>query len=666
MTNVRLLGSNRPNLLHGFSLSIASVIVWLVFSLLTGCGAGRSPISTSDSGTSPPLGMPPAKPATAEQRRAFNTAAAFAHEGRHTEALQAFKDFIQRYPSSALTDQALMQLGALSLTLEQPIAARGYYHNLTQRFPASPLAPEAHLKYGIISHDLQQYDASATALNLALEGLSLPQQRAQAYYYLGLNMRQLQRYIDAFDALNRAVAASSDTALVQDAQRAMDTLLQHQLTPDDLRQLADRYTVGPQGAQLLLRLAQHHRKAGDITGEQIALQQFVSMYPDHPEFPILRARLETLQSALITDASTIGVLLPLSGEGKLAGQRVLWGIELALERFREAHPETTIRLQIRDTQGDSAMASSALRSLVVDEHVIAIIGPLFSQVATELAPLTEELGIPVISPYARNSSFPFMSSYAFRNSLTDTDQARFLADYAVHVLNLTRFAVLYPDEPYGESLKDTFIEHVIGLEGDVVVVSAYPPDDKNFGQAIKRLGGIDDDSLSDLLAGSDTRVMRASTKPYEAIFLPGYYDRVGLIAPELAFYNIANVQLLGTDGWNSEELVMIGENFVEDAIFVDGFFTDAAAPSVEAFVERFLSHYEERPTLVAAQGYDTMNILVQLLQSGISTRFELRDQLVQLRDFPGVTGITSLDQDGNAVKIPYLLTVKDGQIIQLN
>jgi ABC-type branched-subunit amino acid transport system substrate-binding protein len=139
-----------------------------------------------------------------------------------------------------------------------------------------------------------------------------------------------------------------------------------------------------------------------------------------------------------------------------------------------------------------------------------------------------------------------------------------------------------------------------------------------------------------------------------------------LIAPELAFYNIANVQLLGTDGWNSEELIAIGEQFVENAIFVDGFFADATAPSVETFVEQFLSRYEERPTLVAAQGYDTLNILVQLLQSGASTRLELRDKLLQLRDFPGVTGLTSMDQDGNAVKIPYLLTVKKGQIIQLN
>ncbi len=666
MPHVRPLSSTRPHRMNECSPFVVSVIGALILSLLAGCAAVRSPTPSSGATVSAPPDGGAAKPATAKQRRAFEAATTLADAGRDAEALNAFKAFVQHYPSSVLTAQALMALGGLALKLEQPIQAQGYFQNLAQRFPASPLVPEAHLKRGIVSHDLRQYDASLNALNLALEGLTQPQQRAQAHYYLGLNRRQLQQYRDAFEAFHQAVEASADTTLIQDAQSAIDTLILHQLTPDDVRYLVNRYATNAQGAQLLSRLAQHYRDTNDIVGELDVLQQLVNTYPNHPELPTLMTRLGALQSALTTDTRTIGVMLPLSGDGQLAGQRVLWGIELALELLRAAQPELNIRLRIRDTQGDSEVASSALHSLVTDDHVIAVIGPLFSQVATEIAPLTEALGIPVISPYARSSDFPFLSPYAFRNSLTDANQARFLADYAVRVLNLTRFAVLYPDEPYGESLKDTFIEHIIDLAGQVVVVSAYPPDDKNFGHAIKRLGGIDDESLGDLLAGSGTKITMAKTKPYEAIFLPGYYDRVGLMAPELAFYNITNVQLLGTDGWNSEELIVIGEHFVEDSIFVDGFFTDAEAPSVARFVAQFLSRYEEHPTLVAAQGYDTFNMLVSLLQSGSSTRFELRDRLLQLRDFPGVTGITSLDPDGNAVKIPYLLTVKDGRIIQLN
>ena len=606
----------------------------------------------------PPTATPPA--ASDEERRAFIAAAALRDAGRETAALEAFRRFVRRYPSSALTPHALMTLGALSMQAAQPAQAQGYYEHVTQRFPTSPLAPEAHLKLGVIQHNLQRYQDSTTSFSFALRGLAQPQQRAQAHYYTGLNLHQLQRYADAFEAFDRTVKARPDAALIQEAQDAMRRLMEQELTPDDLRQLAQRHAEEPLGAQLLLRLAQRYRDMGDIRGEQDALQQLASQYPHDPQQPEVMTRLEALQSSANTDASKIGVLLPLSGDGKLVGQRVLWGIELALSGRRD------LQLLVRDTQGDSAVAREALRSLVTEDHVIAVIGPLFSQVATALAPLTEELGVPVISPYARDSNFPALSSYAFRNCLTDANQARFLADYAVRRLNLKQFAVLYPDDPYGQSLKDTFIESVTQLEGQVVAVSAYSPNDRNFGGSIKRLGGIDDESLDDLLVGAPTKATMAAAKPYEAIFLPGYYDRVGLIAPELAYYNIRNVQLLGTDGWNSQELVAIGERFVENAIFVDGFFADAKDFAVEDFVSRFLSRYEERPTLVAAQGYDTMRMLAQLLEAGAATRFELRERLLQVRDFPGVSGLTSIQQDGDAFKRPFLLSVINGRIIQLN
>ena len=190
---------------------------------------------------------------------------------------------------------------------------------------------------------------------------------------------------------------------------------------------------------------------------------------------------------------------------------------------------------------------------------------------------------------------------------------------------------------------------------------------------------MDDQIINDLRAGADTatielppriqaqsETMTSPLKPYDAVFLPGYYDSVGLIAPELAFFNITDVQLLGTDGWNSGELTVIGESFIEKAIFVDGFFADSSAPLVAAFVKQFQTRYGERPALLAAQGYDTLQMVAQILQTGITTREELRERLLFVRDFPGLSGLTSIGPEGDTNKIPYLLTVKNGRIVQLN
>jgi branched-chain amino acid transport system substrate-binding protein len=105
---------------------------------------------------------------------------------------------------------------------------------------------------------------------------------------------------------------------------------------------------------------------------------------------------------------------------------------------------------------------------------------------------------------------------------------------------------------------------------------------------------------------------------------------------------------------------------VEGAIFLDGFFVDAPSPVVQEFVEQFRARFGDVPDLLAAQAYDTLLICAQVLKAGARTRAQLRDGLLRVRDFPGVSGLTTIDEDGDAEKIPYFLTIQNGQIVQLN
>jgi ABC-type branched-subunit amino acid transport system substrate-binding protein len=252
--------------------------------------------------------------------------------------------------------------------------------------------------------------------------------------------------------------------------------------------------------------------------------------------------------------------------------------------------------------------------------------------------------VPLISPYARDSDFPALSAYAMRNSLTDALQGRFLAEYAINVLKLTRFIILHPADAYGTALKDRFREQVLQRQGEIVAVVSYPPNSTNIGSVLGRLKDLQ----------------------YDAIFLPDYAAKVNSIVTQLATQNIKGSQLLGTDGWNAPALVAKDPRLLEGAIFVDGFFADAPAPAVQTFVEQFRNRYQETPDLLAAQAYDTLLMCAQVLKAGARTPAQLRDGLLQVRDFDGVSGLTSLGQTRDAEKVPYLLTVKDGQIVQLN
>jgi ABC-type branched-subunit amino acid transport system substrate-binding protein len=608
----------------------------------------------------------------AEQQAAFAAAEAIRAKGVSFEALQAFLDFVERYPSGPLTADALLAVGQIAASLGDYRNAQAAYQSLIDNFPTSEHLPTAYLELGIVRYNTHDYDRSQESLRHYLGTSVFPERQATAYYYLGLIARQQQRYAEALAALKRSVETSSTAEQTEQARAEIARMVRDDLTTTELEQLARQYPDTYPGDVLLYQLALHYREADNTIDEMAVLQEFTLRFPEHPNMPVALARLHDLQAPITTEPIKIGVLLPLSGDGSQYGQSALQGIELGLTMLQEREPQLLLSLVIRDSKITSAEASEALTALANDAQVIGVIGPLFSQVATDLAPLAEALSIPLISPYASDSDFPALSPYTFRNSLTDAMQGRFLAEYAVRGLHLRRFAILYPNEPDGISLKDAFSQQVTRLQGEVVAVAAYAPEATDFSQLLRSIGGIDAETRRDLQAGvasgnqEGTQPAAAPLLPYDAIFLPGYYDKVGLIASSLALHNITGVQLLGSDGWNAPALIELGQSAVEGAIFVDGFFADSPAPLVREFVERFRARYHRVPDLLSAQAYDTLLMLAQVLKGGAKTRPQLRDGLLQVQEFAGVSGTTSMLPDGDADKIPYLLAVQGGRIVQLN
>ena len=82
--------------------------------------------------------------------------------------------------------------------------------------------------------------------------------------------------------------------------------------------------------------------------------------------------------------------------------------------------------------------------------------------------------------------------------------------------------------------------------------------------------------------------------------------------------------------------------------------------------QRFRTRYQETPGLLAAQAYDTLLMCAQVFKAGAQTPTQFRDGLLQVRGFTGVSGLTSIGDKRDAEKVLYVLTVKGGQIVQIN
>jgi len=229
-----------------------------------------------------------------------------------------------------------------------------------------------------------------------------------------------------------------------------------------------------------------------------------------------------------------------------------------------------------------------------------------------------------------------------------------------------------PQTRQGESFAVLFRAEVTRRGGEIVVEQSYLTDQTDFRHQIRLLQGRDPNEPDEEEQKPDPNdpdalVEEEEPPPFEALFVPDYADRISLIAPQLAFYGLEGIQLLGSSGWNDAELPRLTRQAVEDAVFTDGFFRHSSYPFVQEFVELFFERYGEEPTILEAQGYDAGGILLTLLNdSRVRNREDLRRALAQLQNYPGVTGATRFDFIGEADKILFLLQVQKGAIVQIN
>jgi branched-chain amino acid transport system substrate-binding protein len=148
----------------------------------------------------------------------------------------------------------------------------------------------------------------------------------------------------------------------------------------------------------------------------------------------------------------------------------------------------------------------------------------------------------------------------------------------------------------------------------------------------------------------------------DAVFVPGYYTDAALICIQAKQLSL-NVPLFGGDGWESEDLVKIGQDAVEGQYFSTHYAPDVATDKSKNFVKAYQKRFNGKlPDAMAALGYDSAMILADAMKrAGSSDGQKVRDALAATKDFDGVTGKTTINEKRDATKSAVILQVKGGK-----
>jgi ABC-type branched-subunit amino acid transport system substrate-binding protein len=582
--------------------------------------------------------------------------------GKLNEAAGLLRGFVISHPDSERVNQAYYYLARIHHDLEDPATAIDYLNKMTAEThsPASILLQsELLLQRGDALHTVDQL------LNLDTQKWAL-QERQERFLLLAEGLLALDEPHKTLYFYQQALVIEGQET-PRDVLTRIYTLLSDRFSEADLAEAVFMYRDKPVAYLAMLQLGWRALAAGQ---KELA-QEWATAAMAAPAGFAYHEEALALQSQLTDPAQiqrAIGVLLPLSGRYAAFGQRVQRGMQLALEVFR---PHIPVRFIFRDTAGDETIAAQQLAELAISDRVIGIAGPLVGNAATGAASRANQERTPLLT-MSQREGLAASSLYVFRNSLTPQLQVRALLDYAMEELGFSRFGIMAPQTRQGEHFAKFFREEVLRRGGEVVAEQSYLTDQTDFRHQVRLLRGLDPNAPDEEEPKPDPNnpsavAIKKEPPPFEALFIPDDADRISLIAPQLAFYGLEEVQLLGPSGWNDAELPRLARQFVEKAVFTDGFFRHSTYPFVQEFVERYFRLYNEEPTILEAQGYDIAGIMLTLLNdSRVRSREDLRRALAQLQNYPGVTGATSFNSLGEADKILFLLQVQNGTIVQIN
>jgi ABC-type branched-subunit amino acid transport system substrate-binding protein len=414
-------------------------------------------------------------------------------------------------------------------------------------------------------------------------------------------------------------------------------------------------------AALLMGLAQAHLRTGRLVEAGRILEELRASPAAGPWMERIRELDSQLGQARLVEPRAVGVVLPLSGTYGSFGKRVLAAVELGLGLFSAAGGAQPPTLYIEDSRSSAQAAAQAVTKLVQQRRVAAIIGPLGAGTSLAAARRAQQLGVPLIT-LSQVEGVTLAGDCVFQNFYTPEDQVAALLEQVMGAWGLAKLAVLAPDNSYGRGFAQLMGGRAAARGGKLVRSVFYQPEQTDFAVQIKELVHL---PLGDYRPGYPE-----SPQPvidFQALLVPDGPERAAMIAPQLAYFDVLGVQLMGTSLWHDPRLISVGGRYVEGCLFPDAFNAQSSEPLVRGFVRDFRQALGSEPSTVAAHGYDAGLMLRHLMQSADPprTRAQMRRRLAGLSGLRGVCGRLSMGPQRRVQKEMTLFTVQGGRFLPL-
>lgn len=348
------------------------------------------------------------------------------------------------------------------------------------------------------------------------------------------------------------------------------------------------------------------------------------------------------KDAAKSDVIKVGVFLPLTGDNAAGGELELRGIKLA----NKLHPEVLgkkVELVVADNKSDKAEAASVAARLIEKDKVSVIVGSYGSSLSMAAGNIVKDSKVPAVGTSCTNPQVTANNDYYFRACFIDPFQGTVMANYAFNKGAKKVAIVQEVSNDYAVGLAKFFKEAFVKLTGDensIVEIANYQTGDKDFSAILTNI----------------------KAKNPDAIFAPGNFTESALLVKQARQLGI-EAPFMGGDTWETQEFIDVGGKDVEGVALSTAFDREkATTPEAKKFLDEYVKVYKGEPSALTAMAYDAYLIAIDgIKRAGSTDTVKIRDAIAATKDLECVTGMTTLDKNGDPIKGAVIKTVKDGK-----
>jgi branched-chain amino acid transport system substrate-binding protein len=339
----------------------------------------------------------------------------------------------------------------------------------------------------------------------------------------------------------------------------------------------------------------------------------------------------------------LGFFGALTGAEAQLGINIKDGESLAISQYNPTNPSVKVTLDSFDSQGDPSQAKNGATKLIND-MVVAVIGPAFSQESGAADPIFESAHIPNVSASATATNLADNGWKFFHRVLADDSaQGPGDANYLVKSLGLKTVAVIDDTSAYGEGLANAVRSTLETNGGKDVLDDHIDPTGADYGSTVNKV---------------------VASKA-AAVFFGGYYDAAGRLVNQLRNAGYKGVFMSGDGSENAHFISDAGGAPAEGAYLSCACADENNNPAAQSFVTAYRGAYGTAPSIYSAEAYDATNFVLAAIKAGATTPNAINDYLAA-NSYTGITKTIKFLPKGNVSGgTIYVYQVKNGMIVQI-